>query len=407
MTLIMTLTIVVGVSGATLADKHPFGLADYSALHRALAVSVSPDGKTVLYVISHDGEKGPPKYEWRLIDAPGENSRKLDLPENFRPQGFTKDGASLFGISEIEKKAQLTIVPLAPGMPVQILAMPNGIRQAVISPDGNRFAMLGDPRPKDALAEVHHIAENDVTNIYVAGVSGAEGAWWCPELKSVTDIAWAPDGLQMAVVTHTPKIGNHDVRSSIYVCAASGARRVAEIVNATSGIAWADAGKTLAFASTTTDVLTPDHFWTVPVAGGKPVDRTPNLSGSIMGVSGDSRGDVWADTHNGTVTEIYASRNGKVEPAFSWPGGIVQSLPAFSPFASSAGVLAFTVGDPTHSSNVAVVRQGQLQRITHEGEDTLSGVSLGEVRVVNWTAKDGTRLEGILTLPGEYHDDFR
>jgi dipeptidyl aminopeptidase/acylaminoacyl peptidase len=402
----LTLTIIVslatGVSGALVSDTHPFGLDDYSALRRARAVSVSPDGKTILYVVSHDADKGPPKDEWRLMEASGENSRKLVLAENFRPAGFLKDGTALFGIYEVEKKGQLAIVPLASGKPTQILAMPNGIRGVVISPDGMRFAMLGDPRPRDALAEVHRVAENDVTSIYVVGASGVEGAWWCPELKSVADIAWAPDGSQLAVVTQTPKIGNHDFRSSIYVCGASGARLVAEIANATSGIAWADGGKSLAFASTTTDVLTPDHLWTVPVAGGKPADRTPNLQGSIMGVWSDSRGNVWADMHRGTVSEIYSYRNGKLELAYRWPGGIVQTPPAFSPFASSSDVLAFTVDDPSHSSNVAVERQGQLRRITHEGDDTLAGVRLGDVRVVSWTAKDGTKLEGILTLPGDY-----
>src|SRR5512143_3743578 len=100
--LIMIVSLAAGVSGALPADKHPFGLDDYSALRRARAVSVSPDGKTILYVVSHDGDKGPPKDEWRLIEASGENSRKLELPGNFRPAGFMKDGAALFGLYEVE-----------------------------------------------------------------------------------------------------------------------------------------------------------------------------------------------------------------------------------------------------------------------------------------------------------------
>lgn len=400
--LIMIVSFAAGVSGALPADKHPFGLDDYSALRHARAVSVSPDGRTILYVVSHDGDKGPSKDEWRLIDVSGGNSRKLELSDNFRPAGFLKDGAALFGLYEVEKREQLAIVPIASGKPTQIVAMPNGIRAAVISPDGMRFAMLSDPRPSDALAAVHRVVENDVTSIYVTGVNGEDGAWWGPELRSVVDIAWAPDSAKIAVVTQTPKIGNHDFRSNIYVCAASGARRVAEVTNATAGIAWADGGKTLAFASTTTDVLTPDHLWTVPVSGGKPVDRTPKLEGSIMSVRGGPHGNVWAEMHRGTVSEIYAYRDEKLELAYRWPGGIVQYPPAFSPLTSSSEVLAFTVSDPTHSPNVAVVREGQLQRVTHEGDETLAGVRLGEVRVVNWTAKDGTKLEGILTLPGDY-----
>ncbi|HSD85626.1 MAG TPA: hypothetical protein VLG46_17320, partial [Anaerolineae bacterium] len=201
--LIMGVSLATGVSGALPAEKHPFGLDDYSALRRARAVSVSPDGRTILYVVSRDGDKGPTKEEWRLIDVSGENSRKLELSENFKPAGFLKDGAALFGLYEVEKKQQLAIVPIASGKPMQIVAMPNGIRAAVISPDGMRFAMLADPRPSDALAPVRRVVENDVTSVYVTGVSGEEGAWWCPELKSVVDIAWAPDGARVAVVTQT------------------------------------------------------------------------------------------------------------------------------------------------------------------------------------------------------------
>jgi dipeptidyl aminopeptidase/acylaminoacyl peptidase len=384
------------------AEKHAFAVGDWEALRSARAVAVSPDGKSILYRVAYDGEKGPEKREWRLVDFSGESSRKLELPENFTPSGFLKDGSALFGIYEVEKKDQLAVVPLSAGKPTQILALPNGIHAAVISPDGTRFAVLADPRPLDPLTEVRHVIENDVVSIYTVGVNGADGAWWCPELKSIADLAWSPDGSQLAVVTQTQKIGNHDFRSEISVCTSSGARRVAEIENATAGVAWADGGKTLAFASTTTHVLTPDHLWTVPAAGGAPVDRTPKLDGSIVSVASDPRGPAWVEMHKGTIIEIYSYRDGKFEPAYHWSGGIIYGTPLVSPFASSPGVLAFTVGDPAHASNVAVAQQGELKRITHEGEDTLAGVSLGEVRIVKWTAKDGTKLDGLLTLPANY-----
>jgi dipeptidyl aminopeptidase/acylaminoacyl peptidase len=56
---------------------------------------------------------------------------------------------------------------------------------------------------------------------------------------------------------------------------------------------------------------------------------------------------------------------------------------------------------------VAVAQDSDLKKITHEGDDTLANVALGDVRVVQWTAKDGTRLEGILTLPAGYESGKR
>jgi dipeptidyl aminopeptidase/acylaminoacyl peptidase len=251
--LVLALLPAAGLSrpAESAADKHPFGLDDYSALRRARAVAVSPDGKAVLYQVSFDGTKGLVKHEWHLVDISAENSRKLELLDAFEPAGFTKDGGALFGSYEVDKKGQLGIVPIGGTKPTQIISLPNGIQGTWISPDGSKFAFTSDPRPADPLVDVRHVAENDTKSIYVAGASGLEGAWWCPELKDVAALAWFADSSQLAVVTQYQKIGHHDVRSSLWVCSSSGARKVADIPNSVSGIAWANGGKDLAFASTT------------------------------------------------------------------------------------------------------------------------------------------------------------
>ena len=387
---------------ARAAEKHPFGIDDYSALHSARAVSVSPDGKTVLYRLAHDGETGPAKIEWHLIDVSGSNDRKLELPENFEPAGFMKSGAALFGIYEVDTKGQLAIVPLASGQLTRILALPNGVRSVVISPDGMKFAVLADPRAEDPLAKVRHVIENEQASLYVLGVDGENGAWWCPNLKDVAEIAWSPDSSQIAAASPFQKIGHHDVRTPIDVCSPSGARRIVEIPNSTAGLAWTSGSSELAFASTTTDVLTPDHLWTVPVSGGPAVDRTPKLQGSITSVVGGPHG-VLAELHRGVFVDyVYYADGNLNSKGYHWPNGTLSGAPAFSPFASSTQTFAFTVEDPTHSANVAAFRGEELQRITHAGEDTLANVDLGETRVVNWTAKDGTRLEGIVAFPAGY-----
>jgi dipeptidyl aminopeptidase/acylaminoacyl peptidase len=384
------------------ADKHPFGIDDDSALRRARAVAVSPDGKTILYDDSHAGMKGPRVHEWRLIDVSGANSRKLELSEHFTPSGFTKEGDALYGIEEIDKLGRLSIVPLTAGKPTITLSFPSGVRSAFISPDGTRLAVLANPEAKDPLADVHHVVEDAQTSLYVVGVHGENGGWWCPALNYIGDIAWSLDGREIAVVTATPKIGHHDLHSYIDVCSASGARRVSEIASATAGIAWVDGGRELAVASTTTAVLTPEHIFTVPASGGALTDRTADLAGSALTVTSDAHGGVWVETHRGVITDIDSFRDDKLVPMFRWPEGAIAGPPVNTAFSSSPDVAAFTVGDPSHAINVAVVRDGKLEKITHEGDDTLASVDIGEVRVVHWTAKDGTKIEGIATFPAGY-----
>jgi dipeptidyl aminopeptidase/acylaminoacyl peptidase len=392
---------VVAASNSCAQEKHLFGVDDYSALHSAHVVAVSADGKTVLYGLSYVGTKGPIKHEWHLVDISGENDRKLDLPESFQPAGFTKDGGEIYGSYQVDKKGQLAIIPLSGGNPTRIIALPNGVPRSWVSPDGSKFAFVADPSPIDPLADVRHVAKNSVNSVYVTGINGPDGAWWCPELTDVAEVAWSADSSQLALVTQFQKIGHHDVRATIWVCSATGARKVAEIPNAVAGIAWANGGKDLAFSSTTTDVLTPEHLWTVAASGGTAKDQTPSLSGSILNVVNDPRGTVWAEYHKGTSTEVYAYRDGTLSPAYRWPGGVI-SPPVVSPYASASEALVFNVSDPTHSTNVGVAHGTEVQKITHAGDDTLAQISLGEVRVIHWTAKDGTKLEGILTLPANY-----
>jgi dipeptidyl aminopeptidase/acylaminoacyl peptidase len=75
--------------------------------------------------------------------------------------------------------------------------------------------------------------------------------------------------------------------------------------------------------------------------------------------------------------------------------------------ASSPEALAFNVADPTHATNVAVVHDARLERITHESDELMSHLSLGEVRVVNWTSADGIHLQGIATFPAGYKQGTR
>ncbi len=399
--LVLTFTAAIAAAAELPPDKRPFGVDDFTALHSAHAVAVSPDGKEILYDVRTNGDKGPTKHEWRVIDVDGANSRKLELPEKFKPSGYTREGA-LFGISNANKLGQFAIVPRSAGQPTLSLGLPNNIEAAVIAPDGKHYALLVDARSKDALEDVHTVVENEEPSLYVINATGGEGAWWCADLKSITDIAWSRDATRIAVITQVPKLGNHELRSTVSVCGPSGSRRVADIANGTAGIAWSANGQDIVFASTGAPTLTPEHLWSVPAAGGAAVDRTPQLQGSATTVSADPQGTVWVELHKGVITEVTAFRDGQFGKSFRWPGGVLESLPVVTAFTDSPEVLGFSVQDPQHTTNVAVENAGELKRITHDGDDTLSAIALGDVHVVHWTSKEGIKLEGIATFPPAY-----
>ncbi len=383
--LTLSFILLLAVAAHSQTSRHAFSFDDAASLRSASPVAVSPDGKSVLYQVHFGGHKGPTNTEWNLIAATGGESRHLNLPEKFKPTGFTRQGGALYGLAEVNKMQQLATLPLAPpntaaaaaATPVPLTGLPRGIHSALISPDGSRYALLADPRLPDPLAEVHTVIEAEPSSLYVIGADGTNGNWWCPALHDVNAIAWSHDGSSIAILSVTPSIGYHYVRSFIDICSAAGAKHIATIDNAATGIGWINGDKDLVFLSTTTSVLTPDHVWTVSSSGGAPEDRTPKLDASALGVFVDARGKAWVNVAHGVRDEVDFFQNNALTVAYTWPDGIIGGPPVSPQIAGAPDVQVFVVSDPQHPSNVAVSHGNTLQRITTEGDDQLAKVSLG------------------------------
>lgn len=394
----------------------PFTAKDWATLRSAGPVAVSPDG-TILYAVTFGADHGGTHREWWTVGPDGSHATKLELAEGFEPMGFTREGHSLYGSWQVNHLSQFAIFPVTDGkaasVPTTVVLLPRGVDAALPNPQGTEYALVADPRPPDALEDVRHVIEPDESSVYVVQANGTGGQWWCPGLKDISGgidigsssaIAWNNEGASIAVLSAEPRIGHHDVGSSIDVCSASGARHVTDIPNTVSGIAWANGDRDLAVISTTSAVLTPEHIFTVPASGGPAEDRTPSLQGTATAIAGDVAGHVWVLVARGVTYEVDEFRDGALSPHFTWPHGVVASLPVSSPYAGTGSQMAITVGDPAHARNVAVPEGDHLRRITTEGDAQLASVELGDVRVVHWKGKDGTPLEGIVVFPPGFRE---
>ncbi|MGA8728162.1 MAG: S9 family peptidase [Terracidiphilus sp.] len=404
-----------GAGSATAQQKTQFTARDWAVLHSASAIAVSADG-TILYRVSYGAEKGPTHNEWWTIGADGAHAAKLDVTDDFTPMGFTRDGHGLYGAWTVNHHRQFAIFPITNGKaaaaPTTVVVLPRGIGAVSPSPDGKRFAIGADPRPPDPLEEIRHVHEPDQTSLYVVNADGTGGAWWCNDLKFISGgpildegagaAAWSDDNSSLAVLSELPRIGHHNVSTVVDVCSATGSRHVADIPNSVAGIAWANGGRDLAFLSTKSAVLTPEHVWTVPVSGGNAEDRTPDLNGTAVDLAGDTQGHVWVLVDHGVQNEIDEFHDGALKPAYRWPDGVIGGTPVGPEYAGTGSQMAFTVGDPTHARNIAVPDGDHLRKLTHEGDTQLAAIELGPVRTVQWKSKAGTALEGIATFPSGY-----
>jgi dipeptidyl aminopeptidase/acylaminoacyl peptidase len=396
---------------------HPFTPKDWAALHSAHAAAVSGGG-TILYSVTFGAEKGPTHTDWWTIGADGNNAKKLEMPDGFHPMGFTRDGQGLYGGWKVNEHQQFAVFAMKDGKlasaPTTIVVLPRGVGSASPSPDGKRFAMTADPREPDAKDSMRHVQEPEETSLYVVNADGTGGAWWCKDLKYISGTitvgggasaaAWSADSNSLAVLSQVPRIGHHEVGSTIDVCSAAGAKHVADIKNSVNGIAWANGGKDLAFLSSKSLVLTPEHVWTVAAGGGTADDRTPDLKATAVQLASDAKGRLWVSVNRGVRSEVDEFRDGALKAAYRWPDGIVRGTPVESEYSGTGEQLAFTVSDPAHMGNVAVPDGDHLRSITHEGDEQLAAIGLGPVEVVHWKSKGGIALEGIATFPAGYEN---
>ena len=413
---LLTLVLSIATLATTCAQTpahHVYTVQDWVAARSASAVAVSPDGATILYRVAYGAKNGPGGHEFWFIHSDGTGAAKLELPEDFSPEGFMPSGGALYGSWTVNGQPQFAVFTMsankAAAAPMTLVALPRGEEGILPSPDGTRFALLADPRPPDPLSTTRTVIEPEQASLYIVHADGTGGAWACAALRNLAGgpgssglpVAWSPDGTQLVVLSSSPKIGNHDMHSYIDLCPVTGEpRHVATIDNSVSNLVFSSPSE-IAFLSTTAPTQTPDHLYTVATSGGAVSDRTPKLPTTTSSMTADARGNIFVGIAHGVRDEVDTWRDGKLAQAYAWPEGGVGS-PVVSPYAAATALIAFTVYDPTHTGNVAVASGSDLHRITHEGDKELASIDLGPVRVVHWTSKEGVALEGIATFPAGY-----
>jgi dienelactone hydrolase len=403
-------------AGAQVPPRHAYTVHDWAAARSAAPVAVSPDGTTILYRVTYGAESGNGGHEFWFIHPDGSGAIKLEMPEDFSPEGFMLSGKALYGSWTVNGKPQLAVFAMSgnkvAAAPSSVVALPRGVEGILPSPDGTRFAVISDPRAPDSLDAVRTIVAPEQASLYLVHADGTNGAWECTAVHGLaggegsTDlpIAWSPDGTQLALLSGSPKIGNHDMHSYLDLCSVSATggtlKHLATVDNSVSGIVF-NGPSEIAFLSTTAPTQTPDHLYTLATSGGAIVDRTPKLASTTSSLAADAHGTVYVGIAHGVRSEVHTYREAKLTPAYAWPDGGVGHA-TVSPYTAATPAVVFSVQDPTHTANVAVVHGSQLQRITHEGDKEIAGIDLGPVKVAHWNSKEGVALEGIATFPAGY-----
>ncbi len=125
-------------------EPHPFGVRDMLAMERISEPTITPDGKTAVFVLRTTdlaANRGRTDL-WRIALAEGSTPERLtDDPEGDDSPRISADGSTVFFLSRRSGSSQVWKVPLAGGAATQVTDLPLPVSSLRLSPTGTHFAV--------------------------------------------------------------------------------------------------------------------------------------------------------------------------------------------------------------------------------------------------------------------------
>jgi dipeptidyl aminopeptidase/acylaminoacyl peptidase len=350
----------------------------------AFVVAEPPDRKTSIWVVATDG-KTPP----RQIVAAGSAPR-------WSPGGETlayMDDASNVQLLRGGKTRQIA----------------SRVEDFQWSPDGNEIAYV----VRDAQAESDPIVVDGpvaFTRLWIASVAGGSAKQLTRDDMEIQEIAWSPDGRELAlVVAPSSKPDDGDRASLVIVDRATGkiARTVAPHVAFSGGLRWSPDGKLLTFY----DRVIADPFATW-------ISVVPAVGGAVRPILKDFRGTIyrleWTSDGKGLLAEAGVGTGHALVSIDAASGGVSEILPITSSqwdvgFSTNGRAIAYLAQRADSPSDVWVtdLATREARKLTDLNPQTHTW-RLGSVSEVTWTnTKDGMPRRGLLITPPDYDPSRR
>ena len=133
-----------------LAAKHAFTIEDYYRVRALDDIHVSPDGKTVAFVVTTNDlpHANSTKHIW-LMDADGKNARQFtDGDKNDTSPIFSPDGKWIAFTSSRDGDDNLYLIPIGGGEARRLTHVSTGASDPLWSPDGKWIAFSSDVYPE-------------------------------------------------------------------------------------------------------------------------------------------------------------------------------------------------------------------------------------------------------------------
>ena len=381
--------------------------AGASTLHQYASLALSPAGDRIATVESDAAANATAKAHGKVVirsAANGAVMTKIDPCADCDYSGlvFSPDGGLVY---LARQKGTTRLMRVSGTQSAAIATIPGIAQEPRFSPDGRRIALLvtiGARKEAGAtqagVRQVGEIGEqNDEQRIGIVPAAGGELKPISPADRYVYEYDWTPDGSGFVV---TSALGNGDnnwwIATLDHVDAATGAvRRIAAPNMQMNQPRVSPDGRTVAFIGG----LMSDFgsiggdVYTVPLAGGQPVDRTPNYRGSFTSLLWGGAG-LTGSALIGDRMAIVPINAGAAQPVWSAPASIAAGDAKFARSANGRAV-AFVAQDFERAPAIYAGALNAPRQVTHDND---SWAPLVTARSLTWTSGPYT-VQGWLLAP--------
>jgi dipeptidyl aminopeptidase/acylaminoacyl peptidase len=424
--------ILIFLAGVKAAEKRGVTPEDYLAFQFLADPQISPDGKSVAYVVTTINQKKNRRESavWVVAaDGSGESRRLTADGFSSNAPRWSPDGGTLAFLSSRNPEAgagephgsQIYLLPMAAGGEATALTkLHNGVQSFRWSPDGTRIVCVAATGPSDAVAQADrksdvrhykHISYkfNDTgwfddkrRHLWIVSVPGGE-AKQLTEGQDWEDLdpQWSPDGTRIAFVSNrTGKAYDGDQNTDVWVIPAGGGAlvKISDHPFEDEEPRWSPDGKQILFAGKTLRRQFP-KLYLAPSEGGAAsqvaVENFDLIAGDLHWAGANA---AYFTAGAKGETQIYRADLGKRSFAAVTSGP--RGIRAFDVNAK-AGLIAYLSNDFQHLDDLYVAKldgSGE-RRLTQLNAALWAQFEMQPVERLPFKSTDGWPIDGFFVRP--------